>query len=218
MWPQMVDTLFWPFAFKVAAEQHNCLSLNKGGQTPISILHGVPSETVPVKSFHTLICPVYVLDSRAQSTSNPSPPKWESRSRIGIYLGHSPFHAGNVALVFNPHTGRVSPQYPVVFNDIFLTVPFMDAGMVPPHWADLHKYSTKRTTNKEFNLAEEWMKEMPDHVDVSAAGDRLTDPFALIPDQNQAQTLDSETPVALVCDTSSSQVMIPFPRESTNEP
>jgi hypothetical protein len=53
------------------------------------------------------------------------------------------------------------------------------------------------------------MKEMPDQVDVSAAGGHLTDPFALIPDQNQAQTLASKTPEALVCDTSPSQVMIP---------
>jgi hypothetical protein len=28
MWPQMIDTMFWPFAFKAAAERHNCLLLN----------------------------------------------------------------------------------------------------------------------------------------------------------------------------------------------
>ena len=49
----------------------------------------------------------------------PVPPKWEPRSRIDIYLGHSPFHAGSVALVFNPLTRRVSPQYHVVFDSIF---------------------------------------------------------------------------------------------------
>jgi hypothetical protein len=67
----------------------------------------------------------------------------------------------------------------------------MDNGTVPPHWADLHKHSTKRATNEESNLAEEWMKEMPDQVDVPAAGSRLTDPFALIPNQNQTPTLAS---------------------------
>jgi hypothetical protein len=96
-----------------------------------------------------------------------------------------------VALVFNPRTGHVSPQYHVVFDDTFLTIPFMDNGTVPPHWADLHKHSTERATNEEFNLAEEWMKEMLDQVDVPTAGSRLTDPFALIPDQNQAPTLAS---------------------------
>jgi hypothetical protein len=104
MWPQMIDTMFWPFAFIAAAERHNCLSINKDGRTPISILHGVTSKTIAVKSFHTLFCPVYVLDSRAQSAGGPGPPKWEPRSHIGVYLGHSPFHAGSVALVFNPRT------------------------------------------------------------------------------------------------------------------
>jgi hypothetical protein len=172
MWPQMVDKMFWPFAFKAAAEHHNCLclSLNKDGQTPISILHGVPSKTVPVKPFHTLFCPVYVLNLHAQSAGDPGPPKWEPQSPISVYLGHSPFHARNVALTFNPRTGHILPQHHVVFDDTFLTIPFMDAGMVPPHWADLRNYSTKRATNKEFYLAEEWMKEMPDHVDVSMAG------------------------------------------------
>jgi hypothetical protein len=133
-----------------------------------------------------------MFSTRAQSAGNPGPPKWEPLSRTGVYLGHSPFHAGNVALVFNPRTGCILPQYHVVFNDTLLTICFMDAGTVPPQWADLHKYSTERATDKEFNLADEWMKEMQDHVDVSTAGSHLTDSFPLIFDQNQAQTLASD--------------------------
>ena len=90
-------------------------------------MHGLEASEVPVKTHHTLFCPVYVLDSRLQSAGGPGPPKWEPRSRIGVYLGHSPFHAGSVALVFNPSTGRVSPQYHVVFDDEFSTVPYMEA-------------------------------------------------------------------------------------------
>jgi hypothetical protein len=59
------------------------------------------------------------------------------RSNIRVYLGHSPFHAGSVALVYNPYTGHISPQYHVVFDDDFTTVPYMEAGMIPPHWSDL---------------------------------------------------------------------------------
>jgi hypothetical protein len=105
MWPQMIDTMFWPFAFKVAAKRHNLLSLDGQGQTPLSLLHDVPIEHIPVKTFHTLFCLVYVLDSQSQSAGGPGPPKWEPQSHIGVYLGHSPFHAGSVALVFNPKTG-----------------------------------------------------------------------------------------------------------------
>jgi hypothetical protein len=74
MWPQMIDTMFWSFAFEAAAERHNLLSLNGQDQTPLSILQDVPVENIPVKTFHTLLCPVYVLDLRSQSAGGPGPP------------------------------------------------------------------------------------------------------------------------------------------------
>jgi hypothetical protein len=56
---------------------------------------------------------------------------------MGIYVGCSPSHTSNVALILNPRTGHVSPQFHVVFNDDFTTVQYLCTGMVPPHWADL---------------------------------------------------------------------------------
>jgi hypothetical protein len=77
MWPQMIDTMIWPFAFKAAAERHNCLSLNSASLTPNALLHGVPLNTIPVKTFHTcLFCLVYVLDAQSQSAGSPGTPKW----------------------------------------------------------------------------------------------------------------------------------------------
>jgi hypothetical protein len=151
----MIDTMFWPFAFKAAAKRHNLLSLDGQGQTPLSLLHNSPVEHIPVKFFHTLFCQVYVLDSQSQSAGGPNPPKWEQGSHIGVYLGHSPFHAGSVALVFNPKTGQVLPQYHVVFNNTFLTIPYMDASTVPSHWEDMLKHSSKKATDEEFSLAED---------------------------------------------------------------
>jgi hypothetical protein len=183
MWPQMIDTMFWPFAFKAAAEGHNQLSLTADGTTPLSILHNIPIENIPVKTFHTLFCPVYVLDSRAQNAGGLGPPKWEPRSQIGVYLGHSPFHAGSVALVFNPKTGRVSPQYHVVFDDTFSTIPYMDAGTVPPHREDLLKHSSEKATDEDFSLAEDWMdsiEKVPGDQPNVPAGSRITDPFAVV--------------------------------------
>ena len=46
-------------------------------------------------------------------------PKWQPRSRCGIYLGHSPTHAGSVAMVLNPETLHNSPQYHVAFMTVF---------------------------------------------------------------------------------------------------
>jgi len=53
--------------------------------------------------------------------------KWESRSKVGIYLGHSPLHARNIALVLNMDTGLVSPQFHVRFDKSFETIE------KPPH-------------------------------------------------------------------------------------
>ncbi|KAL7464587.1 hypothetical protein ACHAXS_004925 [Conticribra weissflogii] len=76
-----------------------------------------------------------LTDSRLQTNSKGAP-KWEPRACLGIYFGRSPHHAGNVALVLNPKTGLVSPQFHVVFNDEFSTVPHLRKGTVPPNWAE----------------------------------------------------------------------------------
>ena len=59
-------------------------------------------------------CPVYVLDN-ALANSKPFH-KWKQRTRVGIYLGMSPTHGRNVALVLNRDTGLVSPQFYVTFD------------------------------------------------------------------------------------------------------
>ena len=48
--------------------------------------------------------------------------KWDARSRAGIYLGQSPIHNRNVALVLNINTGFVSPQFHVKFDKSFWTI------------------------------------------------------------------------------------------------
>ena len=115
--------MFWPFSFKAMAERMNKLQLNLDISTPESKLYGIDPQEIPVKYFHALFYPSYVLNRRLKSAGGPGPPKWELRSRIGVYLGNSPFHAGSVALVWNPTTVQISPQYHVVFNNEFSTVP-----------------------------------------------------------------------------------------------
>eukprot|EP00957_Ditylum_brightwellii_P013135 992665-Ditylum_brightwellii.AAC.1 len=113
------------------------LQINTLGRTPESILHGIEVEDIPMKLFHILYCPIYVLDARLQNAGGADPPKWEPHSCIGIYLKHSPFHAGSMALVWNPSTGQVSPQFHIVFDDDFSTVTYMEAGTIPPNWKEL---------------------------------------------------------------------------------
>ena len=108
-----------------------------------------------------------------------------------MYLGHLPFPVGSIALVFNPKSTRVSPQYHVVFDEDFNTVPFMERGEVPPNWDDLCKLCTESATDESVNLALEWMsgQQMDVHEDghLVPIQDRITNPFNIMPDQHDTQ-------------------------------
>jgi hypothetical protein len=119
----MVVQIIWPFPIKAAAERLNSLHIDTDGHTPESKFYGVNIENIPVIIFHTMFCPCYLLDIRLHNVDSIGSPKWEPRSNICVYLGHSPFHAGSVELVYNPSTGHVSPQYHVVFDDDIAMVP-----------------------------------------------------------------------------------------------
>ena len=117
-WPEAITTMIWPFALKTAAEQHNRLKIDINGVTPNGTFSGIRTE-MNLKDEHPWGCPIYVLDHHLQDVSGGMP-KWEPRSRLGIYLVRSPFHASSVALVLNPRTGHVSPQYHVALTTISL--------------------------------------------------------------------------------------------------
>ena len=153
-WPEMISPLLWPYALKAAEYKHNHLRLDNNGKSRMQKFFNSDVSS-NIKLQHTFGCPVYVLES-AQQNSVAGLPKWEPRCRIGIYLGHSPCHAGSVALILNPRTLHVSPQFHIVFDDEFTTVPFMRNEDEPPHWAKLVKESSELATDQEYELAKEW--------------------------------------------------------------
>ena len=108
------------------------MNVNLQGTTPDMRYSRVAAMTLRLHDFHTFGCPCYILDSQLQKNSK-GVPKWEPRARLGIYLGLSPAHAANVALVINPKTGLVSPQFHIVFDDDFTKVPHLRKGTVPPN-------------------------------------------------------------------------------------
>ena len=129
--------MFWPFALVEAADRMNNLHVDMHGQTPEIKFSKTIGSSTRLSLFHTFGCPVYILDARLQSVGGGDPPKWDPRVRLGIYLGHSPSHAGSVALVMNTNTGLVSPQFHLIFDDNFETVPHLRAGTVTENWAYL---------------------------------------------------------------------------------
>ena len=117
IWPEVINKSLWPFAIKAACRARNKFNLDSHGLSPEMKLSGTQVDT-DIRNEHPLFCPVFTLDRRLQS-GNGMIPKWNPRSNAGVYLGHSPEHASNVALVLNLSTGLVSPQYLLVFDDTF---------------------------------------------------------------------------------------------------
>ena len=109
-WPDMISTLLWPYAWKEVERRNNYFSYNRHGVHPVQSFANV-SYPPRLRDWHTWGCPVFVLEDKAREHMNP---KWDPKARVGIYLGHSPIHAGSVALVLNPRTLHVSPQFHIV--------------------------------------------------------------------------------------------------------
>jgi hypothetical protein len=155
-WPAAVFANLWPYAL-----QHDCMIHNKVRvrldrdlKTAEELFSGTERQ-VELTDLHPFGCPVYVLDSKLQS-GNGSIPRWEPRSRVGVYLGHSSEHAGSVALVLNLTTGHVSPQFHCVFDDDFTTVEHLRLGTIPTNWEELYSNQRELATEEHFSLAPEW--------------------------------------------------------------
>ena len=121
-WPGVVTIHLWPYAIRMANQSYNATPLNShtNKQSPNKIFDNSTVDINP-KHWKPFGCPTYVLKSELQRTMGIHP-KWEARSRAGIYLGQSPIHNRNVALVLNIHTGYVSPQFHVKFDESFRTI------------------------------------------------------------------------------------------------
>ena len=118
-WPKAIAANLWLQSIKHVINVRNSLPRPGKTESPLSKFSGT-SVQPNLKHFHPFGCPVYVLQAPLQ-TRSPFP-KWGERSRIDIFLCHSPHHASSVQLVLSTQTGLISPQYHCVFDDDFDTV------------------------------------------------------------------------------------------------
>jgi hypothetical protein len=165
--------MMWLFALKEAAFWSNRLSLRLDGCSCEATFFNIDEDLFNPTTLHIFGSPFFVLDSRLQS-GIAGPPKWEPRSRRGIYVGHSPSHAGSVALVLNWRTGHVSPQFHVVFDDLFTTVLYTKKSEVPSNWAELVEKSSERITDEDYNLAMTWLFPDADLGDIAMQTSLIT--------------------------------------------
>ena len=88
-----------------------------------------------LKDFHKFRCPVFVLEAAVQQGNKI--PKWQLRSRLALYLGHSPNHMQTIPFVLSIQTRLVLLQYHVVYDDHFMTMQCLQMNILPPYWNEL---------------------------------------------------------------------------------
>ena len=114
------DISLWPFAVKHAVWLYNRVPNRLSGLTPLELLTKSKADHRDLLRTHVWGCPAIVLDPKLQNDHKL--PKWNRRARVGQFLGYSDEHSSLVANVRHLSTGHVSPQFHVVFDDLFETV------------------------------------------------------------------------------------------------
>ncbi len=87
-WPEIIKEDLWPYALRLAVDLHNATP-GVSGLTPEEIFSGSKGRN-RLSDFHPFGCPIFVLDPTLQQGHKI--PRWKPRSRVGVYLGHSPEH------------------------------------------------------------------------------------------------------------------------------
>ena len=126
-WVGNITTNLWPYALRQANMAYNNTPLlsDPTGHTPMQLFTQTEVQDNP-KHWQPFGCPTYVLKQELRSPGGIHH-KWQPRSIAGIYLGKSPIHSHNVALVLNRDTGLVSPQFHVQFDPLFSTTADLNA-------------------------------------------------------------------------------------------
>ncbi len=96
------------------------------GLLPNEIWSSCRAPTEEINQSHVFGCLVYVLDATLQDGHKL--PKWAPQACLGVFLGFSTLHSSQVPLVMNVDTGKISPQFHVIFDDKFKMVLSMALG------------------------------------------------------------------------------------------
>ena len=72
-------------------------------------------------NYHVWVFTSYALEPNLQKPGVKIP-KWYPRIRKGVNMGLRNMYSTNVGLFLNLLTGSISPQYHVVFDEMFSTV------------------------------------------------------------------------------------------------
>lgn len=142
-WPEEHDMCLWPLAVDYACWIWNHTPKMNGNIAPIEVFTQSKLPDDILKSVRVWGCPAYVLHPKLQDGKKI--PKWEPRSRRGKFMGFSPDHSLRIGNILNLNTGKITPQFHVVFDDWYSTIHVKqknyDDAPLPPEWETLLKTS-----------------------------------------------------------------------------
>ena len=147
-WPDAVTAHLWPYALRMANASYNATPSfqDESRRSPEQVFGDTKVSTNP-KHWMPFGCPTYVLQDSLQ-TGKGIFPKWKERSRVGIYLGQSPVHNQNVALVLDVRSGYVSPQFHIKFDSSFHTA---KQQTLKPAWLERTGFVSPKEKESEEN-------------------------------------------------------------------
>ena len=156
-WPDNANLELWPFALEHAIWIWNNVPNRDALLAPMELFTSSKFPSYAhLHRAHVFGCPAYVLDPKLQDGKKL--PKWTPRSRRGQYLGPSPDHSTLVGRILNLRTGSVSPQFHVVYDDLFTTVPNAEHGGIldvenfrEERWRTLIQSGIERTLWREYD-------------------------------------------------------------------
>jgi hypothetical protein len=192
-WTSAISVNLWPYALREANDvlNHTNSAAHRYKSTPYQVFSRTEVDNTN-KHRQPLFCPVYVLEAPLQSDPVIYD-KWKARCRVGIYLGRSPSHARSVALVLNLATGRVSPQYHVVFDPAFATVSELSQNPLPKSdWQRVCGFEGKTSRAERARPADD----LPIYIepaDTPGAGESSPDPPASSPGEAVVPPLEGGT-------------------------
>jgi hypothetical protein len=213
-WPEATSVRLWPYALKLACHVENHVPSGPNGRSKAERFAQVdaPGHNFDMHLRHTFGCPVFVL--RAPLQSGFGVPRWDPRTRVGLYLGVSDSHAGTVALVLNLQTGHVSPQYHVVFDDDFTTVESLRLpghSVDPATWKQLCETSYESFADSErveaLNISELFTEPDESTADSNA---RPSSEFDLLSSSKNSTRTDEPKETPITADAEQSQNRVTF--------
>jgi hypothetical protein len=118
----------WSFAVKYSVWVYNRVPNVRLGFTPLELVTRGSLELVTrersnyrdLLRCHVWGCPVFVLEAKLQNDQKL--PEWNRLAWMGQFVGFSDEHSSLVANVQHLSTNFISPQFHVVFDDLFETV------------------------------------------------------------------------------------------------